>query len=60
MTREQYKYAEDDLISRMQVMMERKSGALLALDESSDSDADDDGYWMMKWSAACRPSMRRQ
>ena len=44
MTREQYKYAEDDLISRMQVMMERESGALLALDESSDSDADDDGY----------------
>jgi hypothetical protein len=28
----------------MQVMMERESGALLALDESSDSDADDDGY----------------
>jgi hypothetical protein len=41
MTCEQYKYAEHDLISRMQVMMERNNGVLL-VEDSSSSDSDDD------------------
>jgi hAT family C-terminal dimerisation region len=40
MTEGQYKHAEQDLISRMQLMRERDSGDIIILDPSSDSDDD--------------------